>query len=453
LLKRLNTLPVLFFVALVLLFSCIWLPFQGEEGNYIASTLEMIYHHQYAYATVYESYYGRTPLINWLIIPVIKLIGNWHATLIAARIVVAAATACTAWLVYGFSRGYGLSKNTALFAAASFLSGDLLISHGWIAYADPLLLLFNTLAIFSVILALEKRTCWYFPLAAIGIILAFLTKGFTPYSFFAMTCLVLLCAHKNRRYLFHPLAIISYIIALGFPLFWGHFFDPRSLGRMWFDMMNTDSMTLIDYITNVIKSPLSFILCTAPASLVAIYYLIRQKKSPAPVGRPKARLLFWMVFWNFVAYWFSVKYFEARYIMPLYPLVAVWAVMALAYCDVPWQRVLMRWLWGVLALKLVYSQILYPYFYKRNGVPYRAIAERVVKVANNRPIGIYKQPNSGYTESIIAWIDMLTFPKKPIATSAHLSPGVWICGTKINKGQLLFQYKEYSDTVYFYILR
>src|SRR5271166_4861306 len=87
--------------------------------------------------TLYGQNYGRPGLYSWIMLPVTWILG-WSNILIAARLITIAATILTgltlAWLV----RRIFKDNLIAAFAAAVYLSGDILIYRGSLAYVDPL---------------------------------------------------------------------------------------------------------------------------------------------------------------------------------------------------------------------------------------------------------------------------------------------------------------------------
>ena len=115
----------------------LFLQYVGEEGTSTIAAQEMHAGGDFLRTTIYGQNTGRPGLYGWLILAVTRVIGEQHV-LIAARLIAVSSTLLLgltlAWLV---RRLFG-DRVLAAFAAAVFLSGDVLLYRGWLAYADPL---------------------------------------------------------------------------------------------------------------------------------------------------------------------------------------------------------------------------------------------------------------------------------------------------------------------------
>src|SRR5207249_1658856 len=164
------------------------------------SAQEMWANRQFLVMTHYGSVYPRPGLFPLLIAGVSNILG-WSNVLIAARMIAISATILTgltlAWLVL---RIYG-DRTLAALSAAIFLSGDVLLYRGWLAYADPLFALFTFGAMACLWVAVNERRAGLLALAAVGLMGAFLAKVLTAYVFYGVLGLVLLWRHGNRRFL------------------------------------------------------------------------------------------------------------------------------------------------------------------------------------------------------------------------------------------------------------
>ena len=159
----------------------LFLQYVGEEGVYAIATQEMHTTGDLLHPTLYGQSFGRPGLYCWLILLLIRVLGQQHV-LIAARLIAISSTLLIgltlAWLV----RRIFNDRMLAAFAAATFLSGDVLLYRGWLAYVDPLFSLLTFGAMSALWVAIEERRRALFFLAVLGVIGSFLAKALTGYS-------------------------------------------------------------------------------------------------------------------------------------------------------------------------------------------------------------------------------------------------------------------------------
>ena len=163
----------------------------GEEAITVIVTQEMWARQDFVVTTMYGVGYGRPGLFSWLMLPVTALVG-WSNILVAARLVTVAATLSTGLMLAFLVRRIFRDERLAALAAAVYLSGDILIYRGWLAYADPLFatLVFAAMALLWI--ATAERRHALLVLSVLALCAAFLTKTGTGHLFFAATALVLL---------------------------------------------------------------------------------------------------------------------------------------------------------------------------------------------------------------------------------------------------------------------
>src|SRR5262249_35387372 len=153
--------------------------------------------------TLYGQNYGRPGLYPLAIHILGDLIGHQHI-LITARLITAFATLLTgaalAWLI----RKLFNDPLFAAFGAVVFLSGDVLLQRGWLAYSDPLFALFTFGAMAFLWVATEERRSVLLLLAALCLVCSFLTKVPTGYVNYAVLLAILIWRHPNRTFLFTP---------------------------------------------------------------------------------------------------------------------------------------------------------------------------------------------------------------------------------------------------------
>src|SRR5690242_17972844 len=176
----------LYAAAALSLFTTLTLPYIGEEAVYTITSLEMRLNHDFFVTTLYGENYGRPPLLNWLVIPLAEALG-WQHVLIASRLVATMATLgaglVLAWLTLHLTR----NRTLAALSAAVFLSGDVLFYRGWLAYSDPLFMLFVFGAIACLwVSVLEKRGALLW-LAMLCLTCGFLAKVQTAYLFYLIS--------------------------------------------------------------------------------------------------------------------------------------------------------------------------------------------------------------------------------------------------------------------------
>jgi 4-amino-4-deoxy-L-arabinose transferase-like glycosyltransferase len=160
--------------------------------------------------------------------------------LIAARLITASATLLTgltlAWLI----RRIFKDPLFAAFGAAVFLSGDMLLWRGWLAYSDPTFSFFTFGAMACLWVAAEERRLALLALAALGLIGSFLTKIPTGYVYYGVLAAVLIWQHPNRKFLFTPWSISIHLIAVAFPIIWNYAITADSVfPTVWGQVLST----------------------------------------------------------------------------------------------------------------------------------------------------------------------------------------------------------------------
>ena len=124
---------------LALLALLCWLPhpYIGEEPVYAITTVESWWHGSWLDPMQLGAQYGRPPLLNWVVMLGVWLLG-WDHILLAMRLIAFLSTLGMAAMVAWFAHYLSRDRLLTAFAVACFLTGDLLTQRGWIAYSDPL---------------------------------------------------------------------------------------------------------------------------------------------------------------------------------------------------------------------------------------------------------------------------------------------------------------------------
>lgn len=412
-------------LAFISLYFTIFLPYNGEEGQFTISALEMAYRHYYWQPLSYGTFYWRPPLYNWIIIAVMYLIGASHA-LVAARIVAASASLLMGLMLWFLSYRIFRQKLFAILSVATFFSGDFLFRRSWIAYSDPLFALATFTAIsFMWISYKEQRSIFWLPVP-FALFAGILIKAFTAYIFYGTALLVIWVAADNRRYLFKPASIAAHLTAVLLPIVWFHYAPNSNLHAMFGDISKTATGLAhigMSYFKKVITTPFELILRFAPIDLLAFYSLYRQRKKqnsfralPAVDYAPIKPLL-WIIVLSILPYWLSSANFPIRYLLPLAPLAA------LVFSYFIWQggeKMLVLTIVVLiveLGLKCVTSLIGLPWFEKMN-YPQQAITQDIIHRVQSSNLYAGSLDNRvGLT--IGSAIDVARWPQAPLT----LAPG------------------------------
>lgn len=397
--KKEAFLKIIFIFAILSFLTTLTLPYQGEEGVYTLTSLEMWYHKEWIKPFLYGASYGRPPLYNWFIIFLSSLLG-FEQILIAARMITAFATIGSSFVLFWLTRQLFRDKNIALFASVIYLSGDLLFRRGWLAYADPLFSLFVFSAISFLWVGLNKKHTFLLCLANLSLIAAFLSKALTAYCFYFIAFFVLFWRHENRRFLFSPLSIIFLLLSLLFPLFWNKLTaDGAHSQEMIVDILSRLSSSethFKHYIIKIITYPFSTLLYWMPASAIVLCLFWQAKKQNShflaklkPDNQAFAFLsiAFWILFLNYIPYWLAPQN-RIRYILPLYPFFAMIAGYIIYQAGDKIIRITNICLAILVLVKFLFGFFGYEFIEKNMRGNYLAIAEDIMQKTEKYPLYI-----------------------------------------------------------------
>ena len=315
-------------VAILTLYLFVLPPILGDEGNYTISTMEMAVSHHYLMTTIFGQFYGRPPMLNWLMLPLAKLLG-WDHILLASRLLTITCSVAIAVILGLFVKRQTKNSAFALLCVSILISGDFLMRRGWLAYSDTALTLFTFAAMICLWLAVIDRKFW---LLLVGLVLlncGFLCKALTPFGYYGILYLVLLWQHPNRKFLLRPAIIIVHIIAFSFPLFWNHLTTPQYGAMMMSDVLDVNQTlfhNIAGYFYQVLYyRPLEGLIHLAPASVIALYFMIKQRR---PISNQQefksfAKIAFLTAAIIFIGCWIAPLATQARYYMPMYPFAAI----------------------------------------------------------------------------------------------------------------------------------
>ncbi len=302
------------------------LQYVGEEAVYAIVSQEMWANKAFIVTTLYGHNYGRPGLYSWLILLFAGVLGEQHI-LIAARLIAASSTLSIGLILAWLIRRLFNDRLFAAFGAAVFLSGDMLLYRGWLAYSDPTFSLFTFGAMACLWIATEERRPALLLFAALGLIASFLTKVPTGYLYYTVLALVLIWRHRNRGFLFSPPSLAVHLAALAFPFVWnyaiaGDSVFPETRRIILYTIQNRDAPNIAAYVALFIAYPFRVIWYLMPMSAIALYCLWSRRISAVALRQNSVLIALATVAINVLPYWL-VPGSSARYLMPLYPLCAL----------------------------------------------------------------------------------------------------------------------------------
>lgn len=421
------------------MYITLFLPYDGEEGTYTMSAMEMVKQGNYFHTTLYGLFYGRPPLLNWLIIPLAKLLG-WQHILLASRFVTATATILTAAVVFYFVKSITKKREFAWLCTATFYGEAFLMRLGWLAYADTVMTLFTFLGMTLLWLAVEKRKVSFMLLAALAISGGFLSKALTPYFFYACAGLVLLCFHRNRWFLFHPLSLLSNCSAFLFPILFSKLTNPGYLTEMWHTLIYSERIgnhqgseifrvhgSVAAYLYQAfVFQPLQLVVVLLPFSAVALWCLLYRKKALITAHHQKfARDNLAIFLLGFIPCWLSWNQWpETRYYLPVLPCLSIGIAYLIDNAKPKLKAVTMVLYLVTLVVKL--TAIPLGFFLRDHYLKphYSRIAQRILQDTQPYPV-IFSDIASAPNLSLAASMDSLLMPQKVLLISDNDHAPIW----------------------------
>ena len=380
-----------FILRLVVLLSCasfipsLLLPHIGEEGVYTISSFEMCYKKEFLQVILYGGGYPRPPLYNWCIIALNFITKDY---LIAARIVSILSTIGMAIVVAFLTSRLWKKKHLGLLASSIFLSGDILLRRGWLAYSDPIFSFFVFSSMALLWLAVDSSCYKKLFYSLLCVIAGFLAKVHTSYIFYAATGTIFIWRYpEKRRFLLSIKAWLIYIPAIIFPWFWTNYIVHS--GSIASSIDNIGHLFVLDsilkYIFKIGIYPLEIIFRTLPISLVVISFIFLQRRRIKEIIDPTVITIGLIFLINFIPYWLS-PYSYIRYLMPLYPFIAM------AYAYIVYQggqsllNVSIRWLSIGVFINFIVMFFWYPYDQTVRKGDAKAIAMDIMQIVGEQPL-------------------------------------------------------------------
>lgn len=405
--------------------------FVGEEGILAISSLEMYLRGDWLRLWLFGSNQRHGTLANWLVIAGARAVG-WEHVLAVTRAVMVLATAATGGVVYLLVRRLYRDAALAALAAALYVSfADILFYRGWLGYRDPLFGMLAFSAIATLWLAAHERRFAWLIAALAAVTLAFLTKGLIAYAYAGAAAFVLLWRREERTFLLHPVSIALGVLGLALPFAWFHWVlgDTALGGRMAAEMLGKlDPEGVGAYALKLAAFPAETLLRLAPVSLLLAYWWYR-REAPVRITRDvEWRTALAIALAAFLPFWLASQS-HFRYLLPVVPLCAFVAAVAVHGLGERHVRTTLRWLWAAIAVKVVLALVAFPWYQQTyRGANYLAAATDIIARSAGQPL--YTQNVSASGLSVAAHIDLARLPQPPLT----FPPGEWRDGFVIAYG-------------------
>jgi 4-amino-4-deoxy-L-arabinose transferase-like glycosyltransferase len=394
----------------------LFLQYVGEEAVYTIIAQEMRTNKEYLLATLYGQSYGRPSLFSFAILLLSDILGGQNI-LVAARLITATATVLTgltlAWLI----RAIFQDRFFAAFGAAVFLSGDVLLRRGWLAYSDPTFSFFTFGAMACLWVATEQRRYELLLLATLGLIGSFLTKVPTGYVYYGVLATLLLWRHPNRQFLLTPWSLLMFLIAVAVPILWNYEIAANSIfptvwGQALSVVRESGAHGFTYYAGRFVSYPLRLLWHLMPISAIVLYCLWSRKLPPGSLRQNSLIIAGLTVAINLLPYWF-VPGSRTRYIMPIYPLLALCMTYVVLHSGRFVIDLSAKALSATVAVAFILALAGDPLYerYFRGG--YGRAAEAIIARAGDSPI--FATDHSSIGLSIVAELNTRRPDKAPIS--------------------------------------
>lgn len=436
---------LLFVIAALSFVPALFFYYVGEEAIFPIVSQEM-----WERGTLLKQYlYGRdqmhNPLFNWLIMPFSALLG-WEHVLTVTRVLTVSFTLITALTLAWLAGRLFQDKAFGIFAALGYLTmADVLLYHGWLSYVDPNYAMFIFTAIAALWVGVREQRISMILLSGILITCAFLSKALTAYIFFGGALFVLLFNAQQRRFLLHWRTLLVLLLTFAGPLIWyasipdGMAQGQRMLNELTYKFVRPG---FFEYLGKLIGFPIKILTWLAPLTLLAIYFRVRGRNLKE--SSATHQLVFvsacWMLLLNFLPYWISPRG-GMRYLMPLYPLLALVAARIIWQSGEAALALARKWIIAVLVLKFVAVLILFPYYQSHyRGQNYDETAADILMLTQGQPL--YATNVSAVGLSVTAYLNKRRVPSPAL----QWPPIIWSSGfvVALNADDALGkEYKKY----------
>jgi len=214
------------------------------------------------------------------------------------------------------------------------------------------------------------------------------------------------------------------------------------------DITKHHSGSWIKTIEHVLYFPLETLARIMPFSLLIIF--MAWKKEGLPLDK-NSRLLLWVIGLNYLPYWFNSTA-SPRYIISLYPLVALLFATWLAHADNNIKRWTKYLIMALIVVKIPFSLWALPYAKGgwRAGHNMSVIAASIIRHAGDKPILSENDAASGM--GVAAYIDQRLFPKRIVLNPSAVNGEAYILTyfPRSKYGKLVQHYTMHGDVMYLY---
>lgn len=422
----------------------------GEEPIFPLVSLEMWHHGEWLRQILFGANLQHNPLFNWIIIHACQLVG-WEHVLAVARTVTIGATVSSglvlAWLA---GRVTGDRELAALSALAYLMLADVVLYRGWIAYVDPLFSFFVFSSIACLWVASRERRLALLALAVAAIVTAFFTKAFTAFVFYGVAAFVLAWEREARRFMLSPASLAIHAVgATAVGIWFGVVLAEEGQDARMFKEI-VDKLALVgvwEYLAKLFGYPAETFLKLTPAALLGVYYAWK-RRHVATDAAPVFRTAVAIAALNFLPYWLAPQS-HTRYLLPLYPLVALICACVIWSARPASVAVTLRWFYALLAVKLVFVAALFPYYQKvYRGENYMLAARAILARTAGQPLYTTNVSASGLNVKV--HIDLARLGQPPLA----FPPAKWESGFVMaytpdpKQGQVVEKYRLGGNVLY-----
>jgi len=403
---------ILFAIAAATFLPALRLHFIGEEAIMPLTSLEMWDHGSWITHTIYGIDVKHNPLFNWLLIPLASAAG-WEYGLALSRLMMIVSVILSGLVLAGLARTLFRDGEFAVFAALVYITlGDLFFQRGWLAYVDPLFGLFVFSSIAALWLGAERRSAGWLAVAVFAVTAAFMTKAITAYVFYGVAGFVLLFRSEYRSFLLSWRSVLIHLLMVIAPVVWFEAVLGGSGqgGRMLHEViLKLAPEGLAAYLGKLVAYPLETFLRLLPASGLVAYLLWRRRVTVPELEQSHFHTALAIAALNFLPYWLSPQG-AVRYLIPIFPLFGLVLARVLWRAGPAGTRTMVRWVSVLIALKLVYLVVAYPYYQATyRGANYLQTASDVQ--ARARGFSVYSDSWTAAGLSVVTHLDIMRIPQ------------------------------------------
>ena len=401
----------LFAAAVASSIPALWFYLVGEEGILVNASLEMAQRGEWRRLWLFGMDAMHGVFANWLVIIVSNAVGWVHAPGVT-RAIMTLCTGLSGLLAAALAwRLYRDAMLAALAAVITVTFADVLMYRGWLGYRDPLLAMLVFGAILCLWLALlSRRSGWL-----LGVLVCssagFLTKGLIAYAYVGAAALVFLWQRDARAQLLRPVPVLIAAATLSVPLLWAHGLtgDQHYNTRMGSEIGAKLALPgMGEYLTKLAVWPLETFARLLPVPLLLFWY--RKRMAGPWLTDHHLRTALAILVLCALPFWIAPGS-HIRYVMPVFPLLAV--VLAAWVIRMDIARVTLRWLWALVAVKLVLAIAVFPaYQHQVRGENYARAARDIAARTQGTPLYTLDAASAGL--SVTAYLNLMRWPQPAI---------------------------------------